>query len=104
MNGASVVTELSSDGGTAATKRGEWTMHGAGRTGVKPPGMTRRRVCGAAIGAAGLAGLWTAACVPGGATSGQSRALDKTQRDDLTWLIIYGDYSPRKDAYDAMQR
>lgn len=63
-------------------------------------GMTRRRLYGVA---AGLVGACAAACVPGGANSGQSRALDKTQRDDLTWLIIYGDYSPRKDAYDAMQ-
>jgi multiple sugar transport system substrate-binding protein len=55
----------------------------------------------------GLVGVLAGACLardgaPGGAMTG--RQLDKNQRDELTWLIVYGDFSPRKDAYDAMQR
>ena len=84
-------------------------MIGNGSGPVLPRGAaqaTRRRVLSAAAGWAGALGVLAAACVPGGAAGGTpaGRALDKSQRDELTWLIIYGDYSPRKDAYDAMQR
>ena len=31
-----------------------------------------------------------------------SRALDKNQKDELTWLVWSSDTTTRKDAYDAM--
>ena len=65
---------------------------------------TRRAVV--ATGAAALAPILVA-CGAAASTAPDAaprRAPDPAQRDELTWLIIYGDYSPRKDAYDAMQR
>ena len=62
---------------------------------------TRRGLLLGAVGGLGAVPL-VAAC--GGQEATRNRAPEPGQKDELTWLIIYGDYSPRKDAYDAMQR
>jgi multiple sugar transport system substrate-binding protein len=81
-----------------------WSERRTPVTDVIAEGRTRRGLLRRLGGLTAGAGLLPALAACGGQPATQPRALDANQKDELTWLIIYGDYSPRKDAYDAMQR
>jgi multiple sugar transport system substrate-binding protein len=70
---------------------------------VRPPFPlpTRRRVIG--LTAATLASIPALAC-GSGAANPAPRALDKSQRDQMTWLVWSSDAGARKEAYDKMQQ
>ena len=63
------------------------------------PGRTRRRHL-AFVATAGAA--LAAACGSESASMQPARPLDKTQKDELTWLVWSSDGASRKEAYDAM--
>jgi ABC-type glycerol-3-phosphate transport system substrate-binding protein len=63
--------------------------------------VTRQQVLAWASSAV-LPAILLTACSSGLAASPPARTLDKTQRDELTWLVWSSDSGTRKDAYDAM--